>query len=758
MFVRRFSVIATAMLVGCGPQNLDSNAAPAEIHTENPEEEAAPSSSEKEMKPVSNDTDTATHEHTNRLIDETSPYLIQHAHNPVDWYPWGPEAFERARSEDKPIFLSVGYSSCHWCHVMEHESFENEDIAAVLNEHFVSIKVDREERPDVDEIYMTAVQAMTQQGGWPMSVFLTPELEPFFGGTYFPPEDRYGRPGFKKVLLHIAKTWEDKRAEIEAGADELSGHMRKILSGAPADGGNLDPGLISAAADELVAQFDSVYGGFGRAPKFPSSPSIAVLLREYNRTGDSKYLSAATHTLDRMATGGIYDHLGGGFARYSVDDQWLVPHFEKMLYDNAQLAVAYIEAFQVTHDPFYRQVVEETLAYVMRDMTDERGGFYSAEDADSEGEEGKFYIWRHEDILAALDTKPAERFIAYYNVKPEGNFRSTDEYHAGQNILHTPRPIEDVAADFGESVDEFRESLQAAETRLLAVRNERTRPGLDDKVLSAWNGLMISGFAKAYQVFRHEDHRRAAQRAAGFVLDEMTDNGMMYRTYRNGESKLPGYLDDYAFVVAGLIDLYEATFDVRWLNAAENLTESMIERFWDDEHAGFFFTGDEHKNLLVRTRPAYDGAIPSGNSVAALNLLRLAKLLDNQDYYNCAESLLELHRTNMRRIPRGHLTMLTAADFYLYPPKEIAIAGDPQASGTIELLSIVHTQFVPNKVLALLDPQAGNADALESRMPLLAMKEPVDGKSAAYVCQNFACKQPVTEPAALAAQLGLTDE
>ena len=695
------------------------------------------------------------HAHTNRLVNETSPYLLQHAHNPVDWYPWGEEAFAAAREQDKPIFLSVGYSSCHWCHVMEREPFDNEEIAAVMNEHFVSIKVDREERPDVDEIYMTAVQAMTGSGGWPMSVFLTHDLNPFYGGTYFPPEDKYGRPGFKTLLTRIAATWNDRRGEVVQNADRLAEHMQDVLSSVVGESGVLTPELIAKAVQHLKISFDAQDGGFGPAPKFPPSPSIALLLREYQRTKDENVLNMATLTLDKMARGGMYDHLGGGFARYSTDDQWLVPHFEKMLYDNAQLSQVYLEAYQLTKDPLYRKVVQETFEYILSDMRDENGGFFSAEDADSEGEEGKFYIWTRDELTSHLGDKDGELFAAYYNVKRRGNFSSHEDYHKSKNILHTPHRAADIAKKFDLSEEELMSKIAALKKVLLEVRGRRVRPGLDDKILTSWNALMISSFAQGYQIFGDESYREAAEQAARFILTDMTRDGDLLRTHRKGVSRLPGYLDDYAFMIVALEDVYEATFNVEWLEAADGLTESMLEKFWDGERAGFYFTSEEHKNLIIRTRPTYDGAVPSGNAMAAYGLLRLSKFLDRPDYYDKARLMLESNHALMTQAPRGYLKMLCAVDYLLYPPKEIAIAGDRDSEGVKALLRVIQNEFLPNKILAYIDPAQENAKAIGKKVPLLAGKGLVDGLPAAYVCKDFACKLPVTTPEALSEQLGL---
>jgi hypothetical protein len=695
----------------------------------------------------------STPKYTNRLVDETSPYLLQHAHNPVDWYPWGEEAFAKARDENKPIFLSVGYSACHWCHVMERESFENEEVAELMNEGFVNIKVDREERPDIDEIYMAAVQAQTGSGGWPMSVFLTPDLKPFYGGTYYPPEDAFGRPGFKSLLRQITTIWTEDPERATSIASEIMAVINQNLSG-HAGSGTLTADLISTGAQKLAEDFDSVHGGFRGAPKFPSSPSIALLLREHARTGEAQLLTMATLTLDRMALGGMYDHLGGGFARYSTDAEWLVPHFEKMLYDNAQLAQAYLEAYQVTKSPLYKRVVEETFDYILRDMRDAGGGFHSAEDADSEGEEGKFYVWTREEILEHLGDEDGAFFADYFRVMSGGNFDSREHYHAKQNILHLDTSLEATAEEQGIPAAALSERVEALKDKLLAVRGKRVRPGLDDKVLTSWNALMISAFSQGYQILGDERYRDAAQEAARFIVTEMKDGEDLLRTHRKGDSRIPAFLDDYAYMIVALVDLYEATFDPQWLAEARTLTDGMLERFWDEETNGFYFTSEDHKNLIVRTRPTQDGATPSGNSMAALGMLRLAKLLDRADYYDKAKAVMEGNQALLARAPTGFLKMLGAVDFFLYPPKEVAIVGTPGSDGVNALLSALHDGFVPNKVLAFIDPSSDDAESIGEQIPLLMHKTLIKGQAAAYVCKDFACKLPVTTPEAFLKQLG----
>ena len=695
--------------------------------------------------------------HTNRLARETSPYLLQHAHNPVDWYPWGKEALRRAREENKPILLSIGYSACHWCHVMERESFEDPEVAKVLNASFVAIKVDREERPDLDQIYMTAVQMMTGTGGWPLNVFLTPDLRPFHGGTYFPPEDRFGRPGFKKLLERVAQVWRENPDEVLRNAEDLTRAIRNSTESRTAPSGTLDGAVLVRAVEELGRDFDSDWGGFGNAPKFPPTGAIAVLLRQYLHTGEAKLLEIVTVTLDRMAFGGIYDQLGGGFHRYSTDEQWLVPHFEKMLYDNALLAWVYLEAWQATGEDLYRRVATETLDYVLRDMTDQRGGFHSAEDADSEGKEGKFYVWCPNEIKAVLGDTDGGLFCEHYGVTEAGSFD-------GRNVLHVPREPAEFAranrispADLGERLTPLRRELREA-------REGRVRPGKDDKIIAAWNGMMISAFARGYQVLGEERFLKAAEKATDFVLTVMVRDGALLRTYRGhghrgdeGVAKLPAYLDDYAEMANALVDLYETTFDLRWLNAADELARKMVADFWDEQDGGFFYTSAIHKDLLVRTKPYYDGAVPSGNATATLVLLRLSKLLDNATYYGNAELALRSMRDRMAAHPQAYLNLLCTADFYLHPTREIVIVGRRNSGDTQRFLETIHGRFVPNKVLALAEPDVPDSAAMEKRIPLLSGKRMISGKAAVYVCENYTCKRPVTDAASLKSILDSKD-
>ncbi len=662
----------------------------------------------------------------NRLARETSPYLLQHAHNPVDWYPWGEEAFARARAEDKPILLSVGYSACHWCHVMERESFENPDIAAVMNAGFVSIKVDREERPDVDHIYMQAVQSLTGHGGWPMTVFLTPDGTPFYGGTYFPPEDRHGMPGFPRLLAALADAWRSRRAEVVQSGREITESLSQTDRLRRATTLLGDEVLFSAFSG-ISSQFDEEWGGLGGAPKFPQPMIWEFVLRFVKRTGNP-YAQRMVHTtLTRMARGGMYDQLGGGFARYSVDAHWMIPHFEKMLYDNAQLASLYLHAWLALGDPECRRVCEETLDYVLRDMTDPAGGFYSAEDADSEGHEGKFYVWTEDEIRSVLGAD-ADRALAYWGVDRGPNFEGKSNlFLAGE-----PDP----------------ESIVPLRRRLLEARAKRVRPGRDDKVLAAWNGLACRALAEAGRALGRADYVAAAVRNAEFLLTAMRRDGRLSRSWKNGEARLKGYLEDYAMVAAALIDVYEATFDRRWLDAARALADDMVRLFWDEQLEGFYDTGHDHEKLIVRPRNLYDNAVPCGTSVAIETLLRLAVLTGEAAYESRALTALRPLADLLGRHPTAFGRFLCALDFHLGPKVEVALV---TPDGNAEPLAAeVFGRFLPNRVVAGM--VAGDAGAAAG-MPLLEGRAMIDGKTTAYVCRNYACELPVTDRAALARQL-----
>ncbi|MEK6408755.1 MAG: thioredoxin domain-containing protein [Acidobacteriota bacterium] len=685
----------------------------------------------------------ASEQHTNKLIDETSPYLLQHAHNPVDWYPWGPEALERSRSEDKPILLSIGYSACHWCHVMEHESFENEDIARLMNENFVCIKVDREERPDLDSIYMNAVQMMTGHGGWPMTVFLTPDLKPFYGGTYYPPTDSRGMPGFPRVLTSIADSYKTRRTDILASADAITAELKKS-DRFIASNEMLTTEVLNQAFSGLAGSFDSKHGGFGSAPKFPPSMTLMSLLRHHKRTHSPEALNMVETTLQKMAGGGMYDHLGGGFARYSVDARWLVPHFEKMLYDNALLTRIYLYAYQETKNPVYRRIAEETLEYIIRDMTDRSGGFYSSEDADSEGEEGKFYVWTRAEVLSILGGEDGETFCDFFDVTEEGNFEH------GNSILNTPRSLEEFAAEKGGSVEEIGRIINACKRKLFYAREQRVRPGRDDKTLAAWNGLMLTAFAEAANILGRDDYREVAVRNAEFLTTQLMKDGRLLRTYKAGQAKLNGYLEDYAYVIEGLLAVYEATFEMRFFTQARQLADTMIARFWDEQDGGFYFTSSDHEELITRTKDYFDNATPSGNSVSAIALLKLGLLTQGQEYSRCAVTILRAMRPAMSRYPSAFGYMLGALDFYLSEPKEIAIAGKLDSHEVRSFVEEIHSRYLPNKVVAACEP---GAEGAASEIQLLMGRTAIDGKATAYVCRNYTCLKPATTVEELAARL-----
>ncbi len=684
----------------------------------------------------------------NRLIREKSPYLLQHAFNPVDWYPWGQEAFQRARKENKPIFLSIGYSTCYWCHVMEREVFEDEEIAALMNEYFVNIKVDREERPDVDRVYMTALLALTGSGGWPMSMFLTPDLKPFYGATYIPPER------FRSLIERIHQLWITEPEKILTSSERLTEFLkqRAVVSGRHVA---LNETILTKGFEAFHEQYDEQYGGFGVKPKFPRPATFYFLLRYSHRFNEPRALHMTLSTLRRMAQSGIYDHLGGGFHRYAVDRAWRVPHFEKMLYDQAQLVCAYLEAYQITHDEFYASVARDILRYVRQHLTSENGGFYSAEDAESaldpshpeEKREGAFYVWTHDEIERLLGKERAAIFNYYYGVQPDGNVPE-DPHGAfvGKNILYVAHTVEDVAKRFHKSKQEIEKLLAEARTRLLAARQQRPRPHLDDKILVSWNGLMISALARAYQVLGEPAYLQAAKKATTFILTTLYDSktGRLLRRYRAGEARFDAHLEDYAFLVMALLDLYEADLDIRWLEQAVQLTERQIRLFSDRKEGGFFDTVPSD-TLLVRTKEDYDGAEPSGNSIAALNLLRLSEMLNHQQWRRMAETTLMLFSERLEQHPPSLPQMLVALDFYLDKPKQIIIAGKPEGADTRRLLRVMYERYLPNKVLLLADGGAGQ-EYLSQRIPFLKQVKMIDGKATAYICQNYACQLPTTDP------------
>jgi uncharacterized protein len=679
---------------------------------------------------VSTNAPTA-HQHTNRLAQEKSPYLLQHAHNPVDWFAWGDEAFAKARKENKPIFLSIGYSTCHWCHVMERESFEDEKVGAFLNEHYVSIKVDREERPDVDKIYMTFVQSTTGGGGWPLNVFLTPDCKPFFGGTYFPPDNRYGRGSFLSVLQQIVAVWKERGAEVVASADEI--HTRLELTTTTTNAGShlLSPEMLRRAGLTFKEAYDPQHGGFGHAPKFPQPSMPALLLRYAKRFNDEEAKQMVLTTCDKMAAGGIHDQLGGGFARYSVDAQWLVPHFEKMLYDNAQLAQLYLDAYLVSGDKRYADVIRDILDYVLRDMTHPDGGFYSAEDADSEGHEGKYYCWTHDELSKLLSPEEFNVATRYFGITKQGNF--VDHSHPaplpGQNVLSVVDP----------KVSPPDQSLLAsAKTKMIAVQAKRIRPHLDDKVLASWNGLMLGAFARAYAVLGEEKYRVTAEKNLAFVQSKLWDaeSKTLYHRWRDGERDNVQLLEAYAFQLDGVIQLYEATLDPKQLDFAIALAEAMIEKFYDAENGGFWQGAAGSTDLILRVKDDYDGAEPSGNSVATLALLKLAAITDRADFKKPAEATLRLFSTRLEKLPQAVPYMMLALDLSLEEPRRIVIAGDPQSAKGKKLIQAAHSVYQPNKVVL------GNAGRVEKFARTLPAK---DGPLA-YLCTGKACQPPMSDP------------
>jgi uncharacterized protein YyaL (SSP411 family) len=701
-------------------------------------------------------------EHTNRLAHEKSPYLLQHAHNPVDWYPWGEEAFAKARRENKPIFLSVGYSTCHWCHVMAHESFESEEVAAIMNREFVNIKVDREERPDVDRVYMTFVQATTGGGGWPMSVWLTPDLKPFVGGTYFPPEDRYGQSGFKKVLERIATAWKQDHDKIVEQGGRIVAALRESQTAAPEEA-KIDIKILDTAYEQIARSYDSKEGGFGNAPKFPRPVTLNFLSRFYARDpkneSDKHALGMDLFTLRKMAAGGMHDHLGGGFHRYSVDRYWHVPHFEKMLYDQAQLAIAYLDAFQITQDRQLESVARDILEYVAHDITSKEGGFFSAEDADSlfehskpEHGEGAFYVWTKKEIDAALGDA-AEIFDFHYGVQSHGNAPEgsdpQDEFR-GKNILIERHTVAGTANHFKKSEDEVRQSLARSREKLLAIRAKRPRPHLDDKIIAAWNGLMISAYARGAQVLDEPRYLEIATRAGNFIRGHLWDAAKktLYRSYRDGRSDVEGFADDYAFVIQGLLDLYEASFDIEWLKFAVELQETQDRLFFDEKNGGYFSTSGKDKSVVLRMKDDNDSAEPSASSIAALNLLRLAQMRGQKQWQDRAEKTIGAFHGTLSRFPSAMPQMLVALDFSSSKPRQIVIAGKKDAPETKALLAEMHRHFLPKTVVLLADGVEGQKYLGGSVEAIRAMSM-VDGKPAAYVCENFTCKAPVTDPKAL---------
>ena len=679
---------------------------------------------------------------SNRLANETSPYLLQHAENPVDWYPWGDEALAKARAEDKPILVSVGYSACHWCHVMEHESFENDEIAAKMNDLFVNIKVDREERPDLDSLYMSAVQSMTGHGGWPLNAFLTPDGTPFYGGTYFPPDDRMGMPGFPKVLEAVASAFRDRREEVEENAQQIRELLQRATKQLPKPD-DLNPEIMVEASEQLARSYDARNGGFGSAPKFPQPSALEFLLRQGKRGGGQREAIMVQRTLDRMASGGIFDQVGGGFHRYAVDAVWLVPHFEKMLYDNAQLASVYLAGYQAYGEDRYRRTAEETLDFVARELTDPRGGFYATLDADTEGHEGLFYTWTPEELDEVLGAEDAAIAKRWFNVESAGNFE-------GRTVLATPRTTADVADRLGLTEAELSDAVSRIKPRLLDARERRERPGRDEKVITGWNGLMLRAFADGSRILDRDDFRAIAERNAEFVLEHLQRDGRLLRSWKDGDARVGGFLEDYAFYVDGLLALYRATLDARWLDEAIRLADVMVAEFGDPDGAGFYDTSIRHETPVARPRDLHDGATPSGNAVAADVLLRLGAMTGTEDYSNRASELLRTMVSTMREHPIAAGRYLSAVDFYLGPVKEVALAGDRENSDLRALHDALYDRFEPNLIVGYVDESRAETT---DRLPFLRERPVRDGRATAYVCEHFACLPPVHDPEALIRQV-----
>jgi len=680
----------------------------------------------------------------NHLINENSPYLRQHAHNPVDWYPWGPEAFERAQRENKPIFLSIGYSTCHWCHVMAHESFEHPEVARLMNEAFVSIKVDREERPDIDNVYMSACQVMTGSGGWPLSIIITPDKKPFFAATYIPREGRFGLIGMMELIPHIRELWATRRSE----ALSLSNEIATVLQQTSQDttGEKLDEATLEFTYEQLAKRFDGQYAGFSGAPKFPTPHNLLFLLRYWKRGGNKAALDMVEKTLQTMRRGGIYDHVGFGFHRYSTDSQWLVPHFEKMLYDQAMLAMAYTEAYQATGKEDYGKTAREIFTYVLRDMTALEGGFCSAEDADSEGEEGKFYLWTQEEVRQAFGNEEADFVARVFNIEKDGNFlEQATRRRSGVNILHLRKTLGELASDLNLSQQDLQAHLELIRQKLFAYREKRVHPMKDDKILTDWNGLMIAALAKGAQAFDEPEYAEAACRAADFILGDMRKpDGRLLHRYRDGQAGVEANLDDYAFLVWGLIELYEAIFDARHLEVALELTSDMVRHFWDEDGGGLYLTPDDGESLFVRKKEIYDGAIPSGNAVAMLNLLRLGRMTATSGLEEKAARIGSAFSGSVNQSPSAHTQLMVALDFGIGPCYEVVIAGNAQAEDTKAMVKALRTRFLPNKVV-LLNPDERESPEIAKLAEFTKNQSSIEGKATAYVCLNYNCKLPTTD-------------
>lgn len=679
----------------------------------------------------------------NHLVNEKSPYLIQHVHNPVDWYPWSDEAFEKATNENKPVFLSIGYSTCHWCHVMARESFEDAEIGRLMNDAFVSIKVDREERPDLDNIYMTVCQLMTGSGGWPLTIIMTPDKKPFFAGTYFAKESSYGRQGLKDLILNVKELWDTKPEEIYAPAHTLIDALWKVSDISSGDELNRD--VLDRCYQNLLTDFDEIYGGFGKSPKFPTAHNLLFLLRYWKRSKNDKALKMVTETLNSMRSGGIYDHIGFGFHRYSVDQGWLVPHFEKMLYDQAMISMACIEAFQATGDEKYKNTACEIFEYILRDMKSPEGGFYSAEDADSEGVEGKFYVWTKKEIMDILGEEDGKFACKVFNVTDEGNFQeeSTGK-KTGANILHLENSVEDMAEIFDISKEELENKLKKIRNKLFKHRKWRIHPYKDDKILIDWNGLMISSLAKGSQVFKEEKYLKAAEESANFIINKMCKKNRLMHRFKDGESAIKGHLDDYAFMIYGLLELFDASFNVDYLKSALSLNKTLLNHFWDFETGGFYFTPDDGEELLIRKKEIYDGAIPSGNSIMMLNLLKLARLTENEEFKKRGDELEKAFSKTIQKVPTGFTGFLCAFDFKTGPSYEIVIAGEKGEYETDNFVDVLRQNFIPNKTLVLLEDNEKTPELIKI-IPSLKTKKMEHNRATAYICLEGTCKAPTSD-------------
>jgi uncharacterized protein YyaL (SSP411 family) len=686
---------------------------------------------------------------TNRLINEKSPYLLQHAHNPVDWYPWGSEAFEAARTENKPIFLSIGYSTCHWCHVMERESFEDLEVAKLLNETFIAIKVDREERPDIDQIYMEVCQAITGSGGWPLTIIMTPDKKPFFATTYIPKETRFGHVGFMELIPQIKDYWAHRRQEVLDSAEEVTHVIQEVPISK--DLKISEPEILELAFTQLSNRFDKEEGGFSDAPKFPTPHIILFLLRYWKRTGNANALQMVEKTLQAMRRGGIFDHIGFGFHRYSTDFFWLVPHFEKMLYDQALLVIAYTETFEATKKEEYATTAREILTYILREMTAPEGGFYSAEDADSKDEagqlgEGKFYVWKETELKTILNNKAFELAVKTFNIKKNGNFlEQTTQEQTGENILHLIKPSSDIASELNVSLEELKERIETIRKQLFEVREKRAHPNKDDKVLTDWNGLMVAAFAKAARDFSEPIYTAAGKRAVDFILKKMRRvDGRLLHRYRNGEAAILANLEDYAFLIWGLLEMYQTTFDVKYLQDALKLDDEMLDLFWDKQDGGFFFTPRDGESLLVRKKDIYDGAIPSGNSVAMWDLLHLEKITGKTEFAEKAMRIVQVFSAEVSKGPAALTQLMVALEFAIGPSFEVVIAGNPLSEDTKTMIKALRSSFLPNLVV-LVNPTNQTMPLIRTIAPYLKDQQSIQGKATAYVCVGKFCKAPVTD-------------